>query len=175
MLAKGGSKTILALSAISLAVLSFFFLKSMGLSAAVLASALLVIMEVLLIRWVTRDTSWSRSLNRRGREQPGGSRMLRKMNIFNNSLKGRAYSQQMILTELKSVLTDRMRTAKMINTAQLSELARVQKGSLFGSDLLYSLYSDSIMERRGKRLVAKSSDEFVSLFNDIVTDLRKNN
>lgn len=172
---EGGSRSILVSAAISIAVLSLFFLRGLGLYAAAMSAALIVIMELLLIRWVTRDTSWSRSLNGRSWDDPGGSRMLRKMNILSNSLKGKAYSQQMVLTELKTMLIDRTRSTKMINMAQLSEMAKEQKGLLFGSDLLYRLYSESIMDSRGKRLLAMTSEEFVRLFNDIVTDLSKNN
>lgn len=174
-LSSRGSRTVLVLSTISLAVLLFFFIRSIGTAAAVFAASLLVIMELLLIRWITRDTSWGSKSYGRARGGSEGSRMLRKMNISSNSLKGRAYSQQMILSELKSILTDRIRTVKMISSGQLSELAKEQKASLFGSELLYRLYRDDLMERRGKRLLAKSSDEFVRLFNNIVTDLRKNN
>lgn len=166
---------VIVLAAISGSVFALFFLRQGGLPIAVLAALLVAGMEALLLYWAAGVTSYREAAHAGRDSGEGDSRLRRRASIASHALRERAYSQRIILLELKSLLVDRIGAVKMISRREIRERARADGRELFGSDLLAAVYNDSLMESRGRRLQPLSKARFLELFNSIADEMRRLN
>lgn len=151
--------------------LVLYSIRSFGPAIAVLSVLLLGVAEATLLYWVYgRTGSADRRLFTR-EEAKEQSRIARKEGLSLSALRGRAYSQEHLFSELKSVLVERTCAARMISHRQMRELASADGMKLFGSELLLRLYNDSLMETSGKRPKPLPAGRFLELFNRLVEEI----
>ncbi len=164
---------VIALTALSMALLLVYFLRNEGTVALVAAAVLFAAMEVILVYYVSRilPVRGTELLTRKG--ERGSSRLARRTRISESALREMAYSQRIMLQEFKTMIADRTSATRMISRREVQKRADSEGAALFGSELLLRVYQDKVIERKGDRLVPLPSEEFVEVFNKIVDDMRK--
>ena len=170
---RGGNRPrILALLGLfTAAALVLYSVRGLGQGIAALSIILLAVMEATLLYWIYGRTD---SADRRlfvSVKTADQSRIAKREDLSLSALRGRAYSQERIFSELKSVLIERICAAKKISLRQMRELAAADGRKLFGSDLLLRLYSDGLMETGRKRMKALPAGKFLELFNRLAEEI----
>lgn len=164
---------IVLLAVLTLTAFVLYFLRKYGTGIAILSGLLLAATEGFLVYWLAKKLPRILPHSPKQRRQWNVSRVVRRMNIAEHAVKGRAYSQHMVLMDLKSMLTDRISAVRMMSHRELREKAMAEGKALFTSELLYTLYIDRIMETDGWKFKPLSGEEFTEVFNNIVGDMRR--
>lgn len=150
-----------------------YFISGFGIAAAVAAAVLVISMESLLAYWIIGELQASGRRRGPAMRAMAGSRLERRMGVAKNALKGRAYSQKLMLSELRGMVIDRVCATRTLSPKELSERAASEGERLFGTELLYRLYTDRILDNDGRRPRPLPAADFVEVFNNIVEDMRK--
>lgn len=167
--------TLAVLSVLSLVALLLYFLRSAGIVIVAASVIIVVAMEMAVMHYVARQLPFAHIDNYRSGNPSDASRLARRTRISRSALKKRAYSQHLMLQELRLMIIDRVCATRMIRRRELGEVAKREGPGLFGSDLLFRVYNDEVLPRESNRLVALPSEEFVEVFNNIVSDMRRRN
>lgn len=167
--------TLTVLSLLSLAALVLYFFRSIGIVIAIVSAIIIVAMEIAVMHHVTRQLPFAHIDNFRSGEASDASRLERRARVSKSALKERAYSQHLMLQELRLMIIDRVCATRMIRRRELAEIAKKEGPELFGSALLYRVYTDEVLPKQSNRMRALPSEEFVEVFNNIVSDMRRRN